>query len=141
MINNITCDAPLNDMPAIIAGIPEHPIEDITLHDVFIRQKGSLAATVEMDPPEGEREYPEPSFFGRLPALALMIRHAKNIEIRHLEVTSVAPDPRPFVWLSDVDRIEFSNLNFSLRDDVPALRIRETHNLQVSSSRGSPTLR
>jgi hypothetical protein len=28
MINNINCDAPLNDMPAIIAGIPEHPIED-----------------------------------------------------------------------------------------------------------------
>jgi len=103
---------------------------------VFIRQKGSLAATVEIDPPEEEQEYPEPSFFGPLPALALMIRHAKNIEIRHLELTSIAPHPRPFVWLSDVDRIEFSDLNFSPRDDVPALRMRETHNLQVSRSRG-----
>jgi hypothetical protein len=135
-INNIICDAPLNDMPAIIAGIPEHPIEDISVHDVFIRQKGSSTAKAEIDPPEEEGEYPEPSFFGPLPALALMIRHAKNIEIRHLEATSIAPDQRPFVWLSDVDRIEFSGLNVSPRDDVPVLQMHETHNLQVSKSRG-----
>ena len=135
-INNIVCDAPLNDMPAIIAGIPQHRIEDVSIHDVFIRQKGSSAATAEINPPEEEREYPEPSFFGPLPALALMIRHAKNIEVRHLEITRIAVDPRPFVWLSDVDRIEFSGLNFSPRDGVQALRMRETNNLQVSKSRG-----
>jgi polygalacturonase len=136
MINNIVCDAPLNDMPAIVTGIPEHPIEDISVRDVFIRQKGSSTAKVEIDPPEEEGEYPEPSFFGPLPALALMIRHAKNIEIHHLEVTSITPDPRPFVWLSDVDGIELSALNFSPRNNVPALRMRETRNLQVSRSRG-----
>ena len=97
-------------MPAIIAGIPEHPIEDISVHDVLIRQKGSSPATAEIDPPEEAGEYPEPSFFGPLPALALMIRHAKNIEICNLEATSIAPDPRPFMWFSDVDRIEFSGL-------------------------------
>jgi hypothetical protein len=122
-------------MPAIIAGIPEHPIEDISVRDVFIRQKGSSTAKADIYPPEEEREYPEPSFFGPLPALALMIRHAKNIEIRHLEVASIAPDPRPFVWLSDVDRIELSGLNLP-REGVPALRMRETHNLQVSKSSG-----
>ncbi len=136
MINNIVCDAPLNDMPAIIAGIPGHLIEDISVHDVFIRQQGSSAASAEIDPPEEEEEYPEPSFFGPLPALALMIRHAKNIEIRHLEVTSIAPDPRPYMWLSDVDCIEFSDLNLSPRDDAPVLRMREIYNLQISRSRG-----
>jgi polygalacturonase len=136
MINNILCDAPLNDMPAIIAGIPEHPIEDISVHDIFIRQKGCSTAKVEIDPPEEEGEYPGPSFFGPLPASALMIRHANNIEIHHLEVTGIAPDPRPFVWLSDVDHIEFSGLKFSPRGDVPALRMHETRNLQVSRSRG-----
>ncbi len=34
------------------------------------------------------------------------------------------------MWLSDVDRIEFFGLTFSPRDDVPALRMRETHNVQ-----------
>jgi len=135
-ISNIICDGPLNDMPAIIAGIPGHPIEDISVHDVSIRQKGGAAATADIDPPEEEGEYPEPSFFGPLPALALMIHHAKNIEIRRLEATNIAPDPRPFVWLSDVDRIEFSDLNCSPRDDIPALRMRETYNLQISRSRG-----
>jgi polygalacturonase len=135
-INNIVCDASANDMPAIFAGIPDHPIEDISVRDVFIRQKGGAsAATADIDPPEQEREYPEPSFFGPLPAQALMIRHAKNIEIRHLEITSIEPDPRPFVWLSDVDGVEFSSLNLPPQDGVPALR-HEVRNLRVSESRG-----
>ena len=29
-ISNIMCEAPANDMPAIIAGIPAHPIEDVS---------------------------------------------------------------------------------------------------------------
>jgi len=137
MISNIVCDAPVNDMPAIFTGIPDHPIEDIRVRDAFMRQKGGAsAATADIDPPEEEREYPEPSFFGPLPTQALMIRQAKNIEIRHLEIASVELDPRPFVWLSDVDRVEFSDLSLPPRDSAPALRLRETRNLRVSRSRG-----
>jgi polygalacturonase len=137
MINNITCDAPANDMPAIIAGIPDHSIEDISVRDVFMRQKGGApAATADIDPPEQEREYPEPSLFGSLPAQALMIRHARNVEISHLEATSSEPDPRPSLWLGDVDRVQFSALSLSPPNGVPSLRLREVSNLQLSNSRG-----
>jgi polygalacturonase len=64
IISEVICDAPANDMPAIIAGIPGHPIEDIRVSDVSMVQKGGTAAAIaEISPPEQEREYPEPSFF------------------------------------------------------------------------------
>ncbi|HWX27246.1 MAG TPA: right-handed parallel beta-helix repeat-containing protein, partial [Steroidobacteraceae bacterium] len=40
LISNIICDAPANDMPAIVTGIPAHPIEDVSVSDVLLVQKG-----------------------------------------------------------------------------------------------------
>src|SRR5262249_10976927 len=90
------------------------------------------------DPPEQEREYPEPSLLGPLPAQGLLVRHAKNVEFRHLEITSIQPDARPFVWLSDVDAAAFSSLTVSPWGGVSAFRLHETRNLRVSRSRGLP---
>ena len=139
LISNIICDAPANDMPAIVTGIPAHPIEDVSVSDVLMVQKGGAsAALADIDPPEQEREYPEPSSFGPLPARGLLVRHAKNVEFHHIEITSIQTDARPFVWLSDVDGADFSRLSMSPRDAVPALRLREIRNLRVSGSRGLP---
>ena len=66
LISNIICDAPANDMPAIVAGIPAHPIEDVSISDVLLVQKGGAsAALADIDPPEQERGYPEPSSLAR----------------------------------------------------------------------------
>jgi polygalacturonase len=139
IISNIICDAPANDMPAIIAGLPGHPIEDVSTSDVFIVQKGGASvAMTDIDPPEQEREYPEPSSFGPLPAQGLLVRHAKNVEFHHIEITSVQTDARPFVWLSDVDGADFSLLNLSPLGAAPALHMHEIRNLRVSASRGLP---
>ncbi|MGO9396528.1 MAG: glycoside hydrolase family 28 protein [Xanthobacteraceae bacterium] len=138
-ISNIICDAPANNMPAIIAGIPAHPIEDVSVSDVLMVHKGGASASLaDIDPPEQEREYPEPSSFGPLPARGLLVRHAKNVEFRDIEITSIQTDARPFVWLSDVDGVDFSRLSLSPRDAVPALRLREIRNLRISGSRGLP---
>ena len=53
--------------------------------------------------PGQERDYPEPRFFGPLPAQGLLVYHAKDVEFRHVEITSIQTDARPFVWLGDVD--------------------------------------
>ena len=88
-ISNIICDAPANDMPAIIAGIPAHPIEDVSVSDVLMVQKGGASASLaDIDPPEQERDYPEPSSFGPLPARGLLVRHAKNVEF-HLSKSPI----------------------------------------------------
>jgi hypothetical protein len=41
IISEVICDAPTNDMPAIIAGIPGHPIEDVTVSDVSLVQRAA----------------------------------------------------------------------------------------------------
>jgi polygalacturonase len=139
IISNIICNAPENDMPAIIAGIPGHPVEDVTVSGVLMVQKGGASASIaDIDPPEQEREYPEPSSLGPLPAQGLLVRHAKNIAFRDLAITSIQPDARPFVWLGDVDAADFSSLTVSPRGGVPAFRVRETRNLRISGSRGFP---
>ena len=40
LISNIICDAPANDMPAIVTGIPAHPIEDVSVSDVLMAARG-----------------------------------------------------------------------------------------------------
>jgi len=138
IISNIICHAPANRMPAI-AGIPGHPIEDVTVSDVIMVQEGGAAAAVaDIDPPEEERGYPEPSSLGPLPAQGLLVRHARNVEFSHIEITSMQSDARPFVWLGDVDEANFFDLSLSPQDGVPALRLHETRNLRVSASRGLP---
>ena len=138
-ISDVICEAPANDMPAIIAGIPGHPMEDVTLSDVTMVQKGGASAAIaEISPPEQEREYPEPSFFGALPAQGLLIRHARNVAFRNVEITSIQADARPFVWLGDVEGGDFSGLKLSPLVGVPALRLHDTRSLRISASPGFP---
>jgi hypothetical protein len=104
----------------------------------MVQKGGGAAALADIVPPEQERDYPEPSFFGLLPAQGLLIRHARNVEFHNIEITSVQPDARPFIWLGDVDGADFSHLNVSPRDDVPAIRLRDVRGMRVSGSRGLP---
>ena len=138
-ISHVICDAPTNNAPAIIAGIPGHLIENVYVSDVVMVQKGGGAADLtDIIPPEQERDYPEPSFFGPLPAQGLLIHHARNVELHHVEIRSIAHDERPFVWVDDVDGAEFSHLNVSPMDHVPAIRLRNARGVRVSESRGIP---
>jgi hypothetical protein len=135
IISEVICDAPANDMPAIIAGIPGHPIEDVSVSNVFMVQKGGASAAIaDITPPEQEREYPEPSFLGPLPAQGLLVRHARNVGFRDVEITSIQVDARPFVWLGDVSGAAFSGLKLSPLASVPALRLHDISSLLVSAS-------
>jgi parallel beta-helix repeat protein len=139
MISHVICDAPTNNAPAIIAGIPGHLIEDVRVsHVVMVQKGGGTAALADIDPPEQERDYPEPSFFGPLPAQGLLIRHARNVAFHHVGITSVHHDERPFIWVDNVDGVDFSHLNLSLSDHVPAIRLHNARDVRVSESRGIP---
>ena len=66
----------------------------------MVQKGGASAAMADIAPPEQEREYPEPSFLGPLPAQGLFVRHAKNVAFRHVKIASIQTDARPFVWLA-----------------------------------------
>jgi len=60
------------------------------------------------DTPEQEKQYPEPSMFGMLPAYGFFIRHAKGIELNNVEVGFMEEDRRPAFVLEPSQRRRLS---------------------------------
>jgi len=98
-------------LPSIIAGIEGHPVEDIKISDVYLHQiGGGDSALAARQPPEDETGYPDPPKFGDLPATGFFIRHARNVEMAHVEIAVERPDARPAFWLRDVADADFFRL-------------------------------
>ncbi len=78
--------------------------------------------------PEQDNGYPELSGMGPTPSGGFFIRHLKNLEMSHVEITPTEADPRPAFWLEDVQRADFFAItapqqpNFALHN-VTDLRI------------------
>ncbi len=110
VIDNITSSGS-SKLPSIIAGVEGHPVEDIKISNVYFQQVGGGdAAAAAIDPPAKEDAYPEPGMFGMLPASGFFVRHARNIEMSHVEIVTVAADVRPAFWMQDVDGFDASFL-------------------------------
>ena len=95
-------------LPSIIAGVSDHPVEDVQIRDVILHQVGG--GSVELagrQPPDQENAYPEPTMFGELPASGFFIRHARNVEMSNVEIQTASADARPAFWLQDVDGADF----------------------------------
>jgi polygalacturonase len=104
LISNVTCYAPSNEMPSILSGIPDHPIEDVKITECFFLHKGGgTAETAALQPVERPTEYPEPARFGPLPAQHFYVRHARNVEFNGVELATLTADARPAFWFGDVN--------------------------------------
>jgi hypothetical protein len=128
---------------SIISGIPGHDVEDVKLSGIrilyrgglsldqvakqpadlvnsfFFRATGGVPPREPYDTPEREKEYPEPSMFGIMPAYGFFIRHAASIELSDIEVANVKPDGRSAFVLDAVDGIAFENCKASRAGGAP----------------------
>src|SRR5208283_1508933 len=142
---------------SIITGIPDHDVEDIKLNDIrilyrgglnldqvakqpadlvntfFFRASGGVPPREAFDTPEREKEYPEPSMFGMLPAYGFFIRHAKGIELNDVEVGFMQEDRRPAFVLDDVSGADFQHVQAQKAAGVPTLELR---NVEDFTARG-----
>lgn len=115
---------------SIISGIPAHDIEDVKLNDIrivsrggltldqvakepadlvntfFFRQSGGVPPREPFETPEREKEYPEPSMFGLIPAYGFFLRHARNVELNDVEISCMQADTRPAFVLDQVSNID-----------------------------------
>jgi polygalacturonase len=93
---------------SILSGIPGYSIKDIKLSNIYIQhQGGDYADLVKVVPPEEIEKYPDPGMFGPMPAQGFFFRHVNNLELSHVEVAPIKPDPRPSFSLLDVNRADF----------------------------------
>ncbi len=97
-----------------ITGIPGSPIENITLNNIRIVNKGGVKQGEYLSDvlkvPELEKEYPAPDRWKNLPSSGLFIRHVNDIALRDVTLRSQAADPRVPVIVDDVDGLDISNL-------------------------------
>lgn len=82
------------DLPVIIAGLPDQPIQDVTLENLVLSFDGGAVAAGQA-PPELPDAYPEPRMFGDPPAWGLWARHVTGLRIEGLSLSANAADARP----------------------------------------------
>jgi len=117
-----------------IAGLPERPIENVTLSNIRIGFNGGGDLTdARREVPEQPTAYPEYNMFGVLPAYAFYCRHVKNVRILNTQVTTEQPDLRPALVCEDVDGLRLSD--FETANSSPVLLLRNTRNAWMDSNR------
>ncbi len=91
----------------LINGIPNYPVEAITLENIQLELPGGgNAEDAKIQLPEKERAYPEFAMFGKsMPAHAMYIRHARAVKCLNLQTALTHPDERPASVLIDVQDI------------------------------------
>jgi len=111
LISNIVVYNAGGAMSSIIAGIPGHPIEDVTLSNIRIYSLGGgTTAQAAREIPEKEDAYPEPTMFGDTPSYGFFIRHVKGLRVDRVSLSYQKDDLRPAFVLNDVTDADFSRL-------------------------------
>ncbi|MCR4603985.1 MAG: glycoside hydrolase [Prevotella sp.] len=100
-LNNITVNN-AGRTGCSITGLPGHPVEEVWLSDITIRQQGGCDA-VAVPADEKEKDYPEATMWGVLPAKGFFVRHARHVSFRDVEIISMASDQRPDYVKIDVE--------------------------------------
>jgi polygalacturonase len=87
-------------MGCSISGLPGHPVENVSLSRISIHHKGGIGASdlpkiEESIKDEKEKDYPESTMWGNLPAKGFFVRHARNIQFTDVSILTEKADVRP----------------------------------------------
>jgi polygalacturonase len=120
-ISNVVTTGPTATGCAI-AGIPGHPIRDVTLSDIrIVFPGGGTLEQANATPPEVEDRYPESTMFGpALPAYGFYCRHVDGLTLRNVQVAYEQPDRRPALVCDDVRNLRVEGLDAAADPGAPA---------------------
>jgi polygalacturonase len=122
---------------SIIAGVPGHHIEDVKLSNIRIFYRGGgKRKLADLQPPERETNYPEPSMFGELPAYGFFIRHAKGVSLSNVEISYLSDEFRPPFVLDDVNGVSFNHVTAQKAGDVPTFVLKNVLDFTTHGCKG-----
>lgn len=125
-ISNITA-AGVDRIGCAIAGIPGHPVENITLENIRITfAGGGEHKLVSQEVPEQENQYPRHIMFGTLPAYGFYCRHGRNIRFDNVRLDYEKPEARPAIVTDDVDGLQLLDLVAQPPTEGDTIRLRNT---------------
>jgi polygalacturonase len=108
LVNNCNSYNSESRICSIVSGIPDHAIKDVKFSNIYHQHRGGdYADLLKLMPPENVEKYPDPPMFGPMPAQGFFLRHIENLEMSHVEIAAMHPDPRPAFHLQNVQRADF----------------------------------
>jgi polygalacturonase len=131
-ISNVVSSDAKSKICSIIAGIPDHKIEDVKISNILVEHPGGGTkedAAIQFE--EKEKGYPEPTMFGTTPAHGLVVRHGEGIEVSDFKVVSRAADARPCFVLDDVEHVDFSNIQPDRAPNTPVFVLNDVRDFSV----------
>jgi len=110
-IRNITGTS-LSPIGCAIAGLPGHPIENITLENINLSFDGGGTLTNAVRKiPERPDGYPESTMFGMLPAYGFYCRHVKGLRFTNVKLRTEMPDLRHAMVFEDVQNLTINGFD------------------------------
>jgi polygalacturonase len=138
-ISNVTAYNVSPDHGILIAGLPDHPIEDVNLSNIrIVYQGGGTKQQAERVVPEYEGDYPEPSRFGVMPSWGMFVRHVQGLNVNTVDLSTMKDDLRPAVALDDVKGAEFHFLKVPRYQNVSTFVLKNVEDVTVHQSHPVP---
>jgi polygalacturonase len=138
LVDNLVSYNTGSHLCSILSGIPDYPILDIKLSNIYIQHQGGASADIaKIVLPENAEKYPDPQMFGTdTPAQGFYLRHINNLEMSHVEVQPTQPDARPTFYLDSINRADF--IAVTAPTGIPAFHLDKVTDLRILISRAAP---
>ena len=101
-------------MGCSITGLPGYPVEDVWLSNITLHHRGGVTADElvhihDSIKDEKEKDYPEATMWGNLPAKGFFVRHARNVLFSNVVVATEQPDVRPDIVRVDAEPLAWGD--------------------------------
>jgi hypothetical protein len=93
----------------------------MTIENARITAAGGTRDRVGLGVPERPARYPNVRMFGDLPAFGLYLRHARDVSLRNLALTTERVDARPALVADDVTELHVARLTGWPAGETPVL--------------------
>jgi polygalacturonase len=121
----------------LILGLSEHPIEELSISDVFMDfAGGGTKAQAALIVPELADGYPEAYIFGVIPAWALFARHVRGLDLHDIAFSCAKPEQRPATTLIDVKRFDFDHFRVDGSSENGLIKLRQVEGGTIRASTG-----
>ena len=105
-----------------ITGLPGHPVEGVTLKDVRLGfDGGGTREHAARSVPEREKNYPESTMFGTLPAYGFYCRHVRGLAFTNLQLRTADSDLRHAMVFDDVQDLAIDGLDAAFSKGAAAM--------------------
>jgi hypothetical protein len=122
--------------PTSISGLPQYPIENLTLENIkIVMPGGGSKQEASVDPP-----YPKdysPRSLGPRPASAFFIRNVKDLTLKNVQVSFQKPDERPPLVIVNAEGFTLDHVDIKDKPaDVEMMKLTDVKGLTVHDSPG-----